>query len=379
MSSKGLLPLRRGVLTGAAAAACLTLAPASESTGPDATVRVSWCGQTFDPSSAPASLSSRQHEALSNIWDWAVQYEYRLDFDKRGRVLLLSPVSERGVNQEFEWVESTLRVFDSSFSKPALKDLDLAGSDARRRGGERVSTLVRLENQEDYNSLLEHVAANDPSLTQWAWRSRVTTGFSIDEPLLGAWIDERGALADGQWREQNELTNRLAQTLICERFDRLPHWLAQGMAWHVELESTGSVYSYPNREGFKGLDEHRGWANRLSDEFRTNREILPLHELTGWHGPDFDESSAALAWGVVNYLERYRGDAASILAADLGAYSRHHGRVTAEDGTDAWREDWQVPFEVQMRALLHAGGPDVLEDVTECYRKGSRFRPKTVR
>ena len=61
-----------------------------------------------------------------------------------------------------------------------------------------------------------------------------------------------------------------------------------------------------------------------------------------------------MAWGLVNYLDRHRGVAAVILAAELGAYARQHGRETDEDGRERWRQGWEVPYEVQLSALQHS-------------------------
>ena len=55
------------------------------------------------------------------------------------------------------------------------------------------------------------------------------------------------------WRADNELANRLTRLLTHRRYGAMPYWLDMGLAWFVEQEVQGDLYSFPGRDDFVSI------------------------------------------------------------------------------------------------------------------------------
>ena len=176
-------------------------------------------------------------------------------------------------------------------------------------------------------------------------------GFALQQPLAGCYVEN----TDGreEWNPSNEFANRLAQVLLHRRFGQQPYWVAQGWAWFVEMRLFDAVYCFPYRDEFVGVGEHTDWDVELENRFerRKKRDYLKPDEFVTWRRGKYIDSSAKLAWGVVDYLAQRHVKKVPALLEELRAFYDADNRVVTGDTT--WSRDlsYEIPLEHQQRIL----------------------------
>jgi hypothetical protein len=259
--------------------------------------------------------------------------------------------------------EKTLKVFEALFEK------------APRAGGcePRTAVLFEFAAPKDFASVCAYLGRELPSLSGWAQTAPKSSGFLLEEPLSAGWM----ASVPGSevWSPENELVNRLARLLTTESYGRQPQWLAQGFAWHVELEVCKDVYCFPFRAGFVAKKEHRSWPQQLASQMEARAErAIEMGELTGWKRNTWDEASAALAWGAATLLaEHYRAQLPKVLAA-FAALRVEEGRDLADDGSWTWIPDYELPAEKEREILDRELGVDFLVELGRFAAKPKSYR-----
>ena len=338
--------------------------------------KVHWQRKTFAPGEWPAEFPARA-QALIETWQpWALEMGYRMDLDPDCRVLTLSMGKfNRAVRKEDALIQETLECFDGWF--PALTGPQPeTGSDNLQEptNQENPIVLFRLQDQEDYWSLLAFLAENHEYLSEWVEQAGSYTGFVLRQPQCAAWI-ERGLKLD-EWRPENELVNRLTNCLTYVRFGTQPHWLEQGVAWNVELEVQGSIYSFPHRSGFVAIEEHKGWEQNLKSFWGRRKDAqLELEDLTEWNRPEYDALSAGMAWGLVSFLNEHQPAALSSVLRDMGGFHASQGVRRYADGTWELIPDYKIPHTVQSRILDRHLEPESYKECARFFQLGHRYRP----
>ncbi|MCP3920827.1 MAG: hypothetical protein GY711_35315 [bacterium] len=337
---------------------------------------VRWQRKVFTADACPAEMPTATRETIEHWSGWAGEYGYRMDLDPNSRVLLLSADRRRSVHRQTELVKKTLETFDevTPWVEPSAEN---RGDVVVPRTGPRHDApivLFHLQDQEDLAGAVEALAADEPYLAEWVDSAKQAPGFVLERPFVAGFIDNPGI---EEWRPQNELVNRLSHVLALARFGRLPHWLAEGMAWHIELEVTRSIYAFPGRVGFVAISEHKGWTKALHKLYRKRRDAsVDVEELTSWERGTYDDTFAAISWGVVTFLAKHRPGTLSGIAADLGLYREMHGVTHHANGTWELVPHYEVPTDVQRTVILRHATVSTLAECMRFFQKGRRYRPR---
>ena len=359
-------------------ASAIALDTAQANATPQA-VRVSWRGQSFEVGDWPSSLTRELQELVLSWSGWAGAMHYRMDLESSGRVLLLTAEDHSSVAREMKLASRTLEFFDQRLELPESTEFTvLAEAVPLRAGTDECVVLLRLANRRDLISCLDVLTEDHPYLSPWSGTAKDGTGFSLQQPLCGAWLEsERG---DEDWQPDNELVSRLGLGLLRSRFGRQPHWLEEGLCWQAEQELLGSIWCFPGRDDHVAADEHNGWARELRSSFRAGRdEPLGLALLCDWPRDTWSDEAAAASWGLVGYLMKYEPRSLAPIAIELGAHWQSFGRVTRPDGS--WRRiaDFEVPAPVQFEILQRHAGQQSLAEAAEFFRRGRAYRPGPAR
>ena len=327
------------------------------------------------PLARPATAAEDPYEAAAleamDYWgDWVAEQLLSGDLEARysplatskGRVLLWIPRGAKSSKLK-KSSEKALKAFDELFD----------GAPHVEGCAPRTAVLVPLAGPKSFASVTGYVAKKTPRLAGWAAGAARGTGFLLEEPLVAGWLQDVPEVEI--WSPENELTNRLARLLTLERFGRQPQWLAQGLAWHVELSVCKDVYCFPYRTGFVSKKEHKSWPKQLGDLMQARPErAVELAELSGWRRNTWDETSAALAWGAVTMLAKhYEEELPGVLAA-FAAERVAHGRDVAEDGSWTWIADYEIPLERQAALLGEVLGVDFAAELDRYARKPKGYR-----
>ena len=241
-----------------------------------------------------------------------------------------------------------------------------------------MPVLVQLEDPAGLGRIKAHLGAEYPYLAGWAASGERGVGFVLEQPLAAAWPREVPGVEKSEWKPANELTNRLAQALLIQRAGRLPQWLTQGLAWHVELSVRRSIYCFPFRAGFVGKKEHKGWAKPLRALMAERGERpLAMRELTDWPRGTYDDRHAALAWGAGTLLAKYFPDALPGILADFEERTKAGGRITNADGSWEAVPDYEIPADEQLTILDARLEVRFLEELARFARQGRSYvRPR---
>ena len=334
--------------------------------------------ERFTTDALPAGLPKAVRETLATWSAWARAHGYAIEVDPSARVLLLTLDPERRAERDRELIAATLARFDLSFgvgASGAEREGEDAGDPARERS---PVVLIRVGTPTHYDALVTQMTVWNPYLGSWADSARQNTGFVHGEGAAGAWLDAPPDIEIGTvWRTDNELVNRLGQLLLEERHGDQPHWLRTAVAWSLELDVMGDIYSFPARDEFVSIADHGGWQNELANEFKgRKKEPLRYEEIVGWRRGTWDADAVPLAWGLVRFLALHRPSTLAQAAEALGRYRAEHCRITHPDGRWEIIPGYEVPAEAQVALLAEVLGPDGATEASEFFRKGKRYKPK---
>lgn len=331
---------------------------------------VHWQQHDFEPGDWPEDLPATARARVEEWSGWARQAGYRMDLDPSGRVLMLCQSKfNRSVRREMQLVEETVEVFDELAGGALPRPT--SGPQAKPT---EVAVVVRVRNQADMESLLTHVGGEHPYLQPWVRENLDTIGARFWEPSVAAWIEVD--LDRDEWRPENELVHQTATMLLRERFGTVPAWLEAGVAWNVELEVCRTIYAFPGRAGFVGVEEHKGWESALKRTLRKQDEVvLSAGHFDAWTPGTYDDHQAGLAWGMVAFLGEHRPASLGAILSDLGDFHAASSIETRADGSWIKLPEFVVPASVQKQIFRRWAGDDVYEECTAFLREGSRYRP----
>jgi hypothetical protein len=237
----------------------------------------------------------------------------------------------------------------------------------------RTAALFPLSGPKSFQSITNAATQLNPALGGWASAATSGVGFLLEDPLAAGWLLK--VPNSEVWNVENELVNRLARLLTIERYGRQPHWLAQGLAWHVELKVCKDVYCFPYRTGFVSKKEHKSWAKRLPLVMKARGERqLTASDLHSWSRASWQADSAALASGAVDMLAKhYPAELPRVLSAFAQTRTKD-GRKTESDGSWQLIPNYEIPADKEQEILNRELGVDFLAEFDRYARAPGRYR-----
>ncbi len=397
-----------------------TLLPAAPVAQADE-VLVVWNNKAYAPGELPAELGEGPAGAIEMWREWVLAHGYQMHLDKLGRILLISPEGNGRIKAQLKLVAQTSKAFDEIFPAPERVDedtpkesgpktspsgevTDVEGIPEDPEGGPvgwfdgspplegedtytyewgagtwpldtETCVMLVIRNEADYGSALAQLAELEDYLKPWIAKAREYTGFTLERPLIGAYIEDAAGMEE--WNPDSEVVNRLVQMLLIRRFSQLPYWLVQGPAWHIEEKLCKGIYCFPYRSEFIWETEHSSWPKSLSNMF-DDREGHPVSvkEFAGWQRGEFVDRCAKISFGMARFLARYHSDELSAFAEDLRVFRKKHDRVSLDDGTWERLPGYTIPVKNVERIMVKHFGESVLEDATRYFRDPKRFKLK---
>lgn len=375
---------------------------------------VGWNGEEHPASALPAELPGPARQAIEAWVPWAGPAGYRMDLEPSGRVLLLTRADFPRRDASLGLAERVLSMFEAKLPPPTARieaEPEHPDEPAPPSSGEAplpedpedgghpwddvpwgvdpgpgrteyvpytwgaggvppdTETIVFLiaRDQTEYESALAFLAGLHDYLSPWLPEARKQLGFTLQEPLAGAYIEQPPGVEE--WHPDHELVNRLAQLLLLRRFGQEPYWLVNGWAWTVEIGLLGSVYCFPYRDEFVWATEHASWPAALKELFEERaRKPLRVEEFAGWKRGTYVDVAAKLSWGVVDYLVREHDDELPDLLEALRAYRAEHDREVIGETTWKHRRDYEIPVPEQERILDEHLGKGTWARMTRAFR-----------
>jgi len=349
-----------------------------------------WKGRPYKLDALPAELSPEVAEAARPLAVWAEKKGYRMELTPEADCLLVLSRRSSSSAEHLAWIAATIKAFEGVLAPRVAEPPDAAGGPTppeRKRLEDfdlppltpevemprlphQIPILLEARNSKDYESALGALVESCPWLGEWAEaRGKGAYGLVLPRPLLGAWLAD--APANEEWDPRNELVNRLAQLIVIERAGVQPYWLLAGLAWEIELSVRGGIFCFPYRSGFVGVEEHGGWAARLSTLFAERAERPPTAgEIAGLKRGVYVDDQAAVAWGAARWLMKEQRAALPPLLADLDQVRRKQGIEVRQDGSWTTIPDWDWPDEVLDEILRRHLGPDAFERLGQAFRAG---------
>jgi hypothetical protein len=367
---------------------------------------VEWKGSTYTLDRLPSEVGPGPAAAAETWADWVVEHDYRMHLSANARVLLIRSPSSGEWERQLELIGRTSVLFDELVPLPK-RDADPPVGDGRgvaaggadgapedsgvtdSASGEysysytwgagtwpletETCVMFAVSTEADYAAVLARLGELEPYLRHWVESAGRFTGFVLEKPLIGAYIEQ--ASGQNEWDPENEVVHRVAEMLLVRRFAQLPFWLVQGLAWHVEMELTGGLYCFPYRSEFVSATEHVGWEADLGERLRKGeRGPLRLEEIAGWDRGRFEEGPAKLAYGLVRFLARHHRPNLSAFVEQLRLFRDEHSRVDLGNGGWERKTNYRIPDEELMSLLQAHFRGSVLDDATDFLRQGTGFR-----
>jgi hypothetical protein len=331
--------------------------------------------------------------------------------DKDARVLLISSAPASIAEKREQLIASTTTLFDQLLPAPSaraaapdpsparprrpsppselpddpeeprvpLVDAELKGSHFEYEMGSRsvpmdsqTIVLFVLANEAHYRLVLDQLARRQPYLSGWARKARELTGFVLEMPLSGAFLESAPGMEE--WSPEHELVNRLAQLLLIRRFRQQPFWFQQGFAWFVELSLFDSIYCFPFRTGFVSVSEHTGWDSDLKNAYAS--KTLEMTDFATWQREKFDPKAAKVAWGVVDYLAHAKTAKLPALLEDLRTFREKNDRRSTGPGTWESIPGYEIPPDAMREILERHAGKTFLKDASAAFAGGKLGKPK---
>jgi hypothetical protein len=344
---------------------------------------------------------------------------YGMDLDHEGRVLLLVLDDGRDHAAKRRLIDTTVAWFDATFPMPSEAARDLlrpkeapaADAPAEERAGdaplpedpedgvvpwvepgyeepappttwvwgaedvapdtETVVFLVLL-NDAHLAAALDFLAGAFDYLRGWAQEARAFTGFTLQQPLAGAFVE--AASGQEEWDPAAEVVNRIAQLLALRRFGQLPYWATQGLAWQAEFALRGAVYCFPYRDEFVWATEHADWDKILAVHFQDRKRKLTTSDFMGWRRGTYHDEPAKIAWGVMDTLRREHPKELPLILWELGAVRAAESRIPTGEGTWECDRAYEVPASEQERILTAHTDERLFRNLTRVFREGIERR-----
>lgn len=367
-------------------------------------VSITWQNATFPSTKLPADMPEPARAAIGAWEKWAVEHEYRMTLDPGARLLLVTPADRSIHEKQIEIVARTCKWFDellpvpdrtpqvqtseASSKAPPQKAPDVIPEDPESppvaapppkpiktepakkvtswgavQPDSQTGVMLVLRNEKEYATALDELGRTHVYLKDWLVSARKNTGFVLEQPLCGAYIES--ASGQEEWSPEHELLNRVTQMLLVSRFGQLPNWLVQGVAWESELAFDETVYCFPYRDEFVFTVEHGAWPNDVKNKFKDRAsDPLKMEEFALWKRGTYEHDAAQTAWGVTRYLATaHKKQFASALEEFRQTWDAQN-RKTKSDGTWERMKDFQLPANAQLKILTKHTDADFLKRAT---------------
>lgn len=373
-------------------------------------VPLTYKGKAYTADALPHEISPAQRAAVERYEPWAAKAHYRMDFDAQGRLLLVTPKdrprladAQKVVGKAETWFDTVLPPIDRAVKtkgdpdggtprpagSPIPEDPESAphifvGDNQGMPGSPvpqtswgsgsiepdtQVAVLFVIGTAEDYSSLLDATAAISSYLKDWIEAARKHTGFTIEEPLAGAYMEN--AAGQEEWNGDHELMNRTVQLLTLRRFGQQPNWLVQGIAWDCEMSSDGMVYCFPFRKEFVYTAEHGAWPGEAKALVKDlGAKSIDIADLCKWKRGTWDAKTAKLAWGVAHHLIGQGPGKLSSALEDLRLVRNEKDKKVTSPTSWTRIPGYEVPPDTQLGVLSERFGKDVMKDATGSIRAG---------
>lgn len=332
----------------------LLLVSAAAVEAQDAEVR--WQGETYTETELPFEVEAGSRDAISAWGAWAATHGYSLHLSDDGRVLLLVE-GRKAPRKTWKLVTQALEAYDAML--PPLGGLDIAARDASVKTNAApaqaapAAVLVAVDDQDDYEALLAHLVTLEPYLAEWAGGAKRTVGFSLERPLVAAWQTKPDGV--DEWDPSNELVHRLGALLVSRDFGRLPHWLARGLAWSLEIEVERDVACFPDRDSFVFAVEHGSWpstSKKLARRLLKDDTLLQLGDLAAWQRGRWDDDLAVHSWAVSRWLAEEHPGLLPVLLAELVQAQKQGATTYSPDGS--WKTDGAFVLDGEAQSAIFA-------------------------
>lgn len=338
---------------------------------------LSWKDRTWSLDEARVHLADATAEELDAWRPWCAERGYVVELDADGRVLIV--LSEKRKQREKLMAEAheATALFDALLPTPERDPNETFLTPSWGRGqhvpDQGPVALALVESAPEFDSLLAVLERTDPSLTGRILDRKGPAFFSGQAQAGAIQSAPDGFELGTVWRAENELVNRLTRLLLHRRFGELPYWLDMGMAWYVEQEVRGDLYSFPGRDEFVSIHDHDGWKNDLKREFKKRRkEPLTLEEFANWRPGTWDQDKVAISWGFARFLAQHPKKPLSAICEDLRLDVKENSVVTHDDGTWELVAGYRPSLETQHAILVRHLGEDYLEAASAYFKKGVR-------
>ncbi len=381
----------------------------SGSTPTPADVTVTFKAKTFTADALPAELTTEQRATVNRYSLWAAKNGYHMDFDGQGRLLLVTHKNRSGLSSSKAVMGKAETWFDTVLPPPERTTAPKTGpgegstrpasapipEDPETKSVQdtpptnppaapgtwssswgagsiepdtQVGTLFVVKSAEDYSSLLDVLAGETHYLKEWIEHARKFTGFTIEDPLAGAYVEN--AAGQEEWDGNHELMNRVVQLLTLRRFGQQPNWLVQGIAWDCEMATDGLVYCFPFRAEFVYAAEHGAWPNEVKLVLKDLGHALGLADVAKWKRGSWDAKSAKLAWGIAHHLLGQGPGKLSSALEELRVLRGEKNKRSTGENTWETIPNFELAAELQAGALEARFGADVMKEAANSMRSG---------
>ncbi|MEL6429598.1 MAG: hypothetical protein AAFP23_08695 [Pseudomonadota bacterium] len=332
---------------------------------------------------------------FATLTEWAAEHDYTAAMTDDARVVLFA-YSESRLKKRMKELDKAIAAFDEAFTPPDRSDSKekfhgKSGAAGHYRPDAKAAILVELKKNQPYRELVYAVGEDDDTPAQdWVATMAEKPGFCEGRFGVAGWeIAPAGFEVGDVWRTENELCNRVGRLLLYRHFGPQPTWFDVATGWIVEEAVMGDIYSFPYRYEFVGIGEHTGWKSELKRAFKKRKkEPLEMSELTRWKRNTWDDRCAALAWGMMTYLQATAPESLGQIAE---AQRLTYKTETITESVDkAGRHSWaytpvgQIQTDSQQTALVTATQESILEDASTFFRtwklpKKSRVRTASTK
>ena len=382
---------------------------------PAGDVVVRWNGKNYTSEALPEGFPAAARASVELWAPWCERCGYRMDLEDGARVLLIVE-DRKAPSKEMRLVERVVELFEREFAVPEREsgeDPDGPPKGATEAGGGRQDSgplpedpegsdhpwevrgsrglkpdvkktswgaenvpfdhdpavFVLAKGQEDYRSLLDHLAREFEYLEVWKSSAAGLQGFVNAWPLTASFM----RIPDGveEWSPNNELVNRLARLLFLRRYGRQPYWVELGVGWHFEVELLGGVYVFPYRDEFVYAVEHAAWPGDLQRRFSERKdEPLRGEEFFEYERGEYLPFESRLSFGFVHFLARSGHE--NLPAFFEGLRRIHDEESVIRTGAYSWKRDlsYRIPAEEQEALAKELLGQAVFEKASRALRRG---------
>lgn len=394
---------------GRTALSLVLLAALAALAGAEEKVPITWLQKKFTPEALPKELGEGPRQAIAAWQAWAAKLGYRFDLDAAARVMLVTPRDNSRGEARMKVIARTVAWFDALLPAPARaagETVATTPGEAREPQGipedpespppgapptrespretkpvviqswgtgsiepdTQTAVMLVLDDQRDYQSVLDFLARSKPFLEGWVEKAREHTGFVMEDPLCGAYLEN----ADGQeeWNPDHELCDRVAQMMLLRRFGQQPYWLVQGFAWEAEMAYDGSIWCYPYRTEFVFTAEHSAWPSDLRAMFKDRaQKPLQMVELATLQRGRYDGTAARFAWGLVHYLALSSPAKLPAMLEDMRVFRDGHNQRKTGESTWVRIDGYEIPLDRQLEFLRKHAGADVMKSASLWLRR----------